>query len=393
MSQRSGGRIRVTDDSFATVGADVQVRHEHATAVNETKRRENDVKTRRGHRNRLKALIKWWQTQYPYYFEAGTTVLSQQERNDQMLYYHKCDRDIVYEGLRVDMVLAYIAGNKYKGNKKLYSHTHMRKVNDAILFGARTVKKKLPSSYYSEMDSFLASFKKEEATAKADGNVDERSADPICFSLFRHILTWSLESGNIFVWAWTILQWNLMAQSISIDPLALHNVTVSEDHFVFKHDSTKTDKKGEKLHNKSVYCNPLDPTVCVGVSLGVWLCLEQGSFEDSEKLFLRGGGKAGSASHRYCEQLLQMMKTFWEVVKTFITNMSAHGIRKGSATHVASATTVPPPIASIANRGDWSLGKVLDIYWQFAETGDSYLGRCLAGLDPNTSEFSTLPPH
>jgi hypothetical protein len=36
---------------------------------------------------------------------------------------------------------------------------------------------------------------------------------------------------------------------------------------------------------------------------------------------------------------------------------------------------------------------VLDIYWQFAETGDAYLGQCLAGLDPNSSDFSVLPPH
>ena len=73
--------------------------------------------------------------------------------------------------------------------------------------------------------------------------------------------------------------------------------------------------------------------------------------------------------------------------------MSAHGLRKGSATHVASGTTVSPPIASIAHCGNWSLGKVLDIYWQFAEAGDSYLGRLLCGLDPNTSDFSVLPPH
>jgi hypothetical protein len=54
---------------------------------------------------------------------------------------------------------------------------------------------------------------------------------------------------------------------------------------------------------------------------------------------------------------------------------------------------LPPPIASIANRGDWSLGKVLDVYWQFAKAGDAYLGRCLCGLDPNHSKFSVLPPH
>jgi hypothetical protein len=81
------------------------------------------------------------------------------------------------------------------------------------------------------------------------------------------------------------------------------------------------------------------------------------------------------------------------LLRLLIVNMSAHGLRKGSATHVASATTAPPPIASIAKRGDWSLGKVLDVYWQFAEAGDSYLGCCLCGLDPNHTNFSALPPH
>lgn len=73
--------------------------------------------------------------------------------------------------------------------------------------------------------------------------------------------------------------------------------------------------------------------------------------------------------------------------------MSSHGLRKGSATHESCATTAPPPIALIANQGDWSLGKVLDVYWQFAEVCDAYLGRCLCGLDPDHSTFSVLHPH
>ena len=36
---------------------------------------------------------------------------------------------------------------------------------------------------------------------------------------------------------------------------------------------------------------------------------------------------------------------------------------------------------------------MFDIYLGFAEPGDQYLGRLLAGLDPNKSEFATLPPH
>ena len=175
--------------------------------------------------------------EYPDYFEVGTRVLSAEEKADPMKYYHTCDRDLVYEGLRVDMVIAYMAATKAKATAedavaKIYSYEHMRKIHDAALFGARTVQQVLSSSYYSEMHSVLQSFRKETADACSHGNVDEKSADPISFSHFRMILTWAIERGNIFVWVWTILQWNLMARPISIDPLALHNIGISEDHFV-----------------------------------------------------------------------------------------------------------------------------------------------------------------
>jgi hypothetical protein len=39
------------------------------------------------------------------------------------------------------------------------------------------------------------------------------------------------------------------------------------------------------------------------------------------------------------------------------------------------------------------MGAVLDVYWHFSSTGDHYLRRILAGLDPNTPQFGILPPH
>ena len=53
-------------------------------------------------------------------------------------------------------------------------------------------------------------------------------------------------------------------------PMALHNIEKSEDHFVICQDSTKSDKQGEKTHKKAVYCDPSNPFLCPGVSLGVW---------------------------------------------------------------------------------------------------------------------------
>ena len=93
-------------------------------------------------------------------------MLSQEERNDAMKFYYNSDRDIVYNGLRVDMVIAFMAANKTKPNGKCYSHTHMRKVHDALLFGSKRLKLSLSTEYHTEMESFLQSFNKEATDAQ-----------------------------------------------------------------------------------------------------------------------------------------------------------------------------------------------------------------------------------
>jgi hypothetical protein len=54
----------------------------------------------------------------------------------------------------------------------------------------------------------------------------------------------------------------------------------------------------------------------------------------------------------------------------------------------------PPPISSVLMRGEWTIGKVLELYWKYSVIGDTYLRRCLAGgFDPYLPGFGTLPPH
>ena len=45
------------------------------------------------------------------------------------------------------------------------------------------------------------------------------------------------------------------------------------------------------------------------------------------------------------------------------------------------------------HQGEWSIGSVLDCYWHFGSVGDHYLGRIVAGFDPNKDSFDCLPPH
>ena len=83
-----------------------------------------------------------------------------------------------------------------------------------------------------------------------------------------------------------------------------------------------------------------------------------------EKIFLSPSAKEKTAGTRYQEQLMGLVRIHKEEVANHIRieHMNAYGLRKGSATFTVSGTTSPSPILSIARRGKWSMGKVLNVY-------------------------------
>ena len=107
------------------------------------------------------------------------------------------------------------------------------------------------------------------------------------------------------------------------------------------------------------------------------------------------GDTAKNAVSQYTSQLSELLRHHMDEVKAYIrtNHANAHGIRKGSTSYATSGTTYPPSVTSVVNRGDWSMGKVLDVYWTFSDAGDYFLGRILCGLDPNKSGFAIMPPH
>jgi hypothetical protein len=243
----------------------------------------------------------------------------------------------------------------------------------------------------------LEGYKKEVANGRVLGLVLEEEADPIPYELYRRFCGWAVDDGNIFVWLFTILQWNCMARSINIANIGLHNLKHYADTMVVKFDYTKKDQSGDKCTPKHLYSNPLDPTVDVFSALAVWLSLNAAKYHDDNKdsLFINGTAGNRSASGRYCNQLKTIINKHEAEVAAFIRILHAnsHGLRKGSATYSSSGTTNPPPLTSIGARGEWTLNKILQIYFLFSDVGDMYLGRILAGLDPNASTFAILPAH
>jgi hypothetical protein len=186
----------------------------------------------------------------------------------------------------VSLVKAFLAHKKIKDNGNTSSHVQLCKYNDAILYGVKQASQLLPRGYYDEIERFLNSFRKETVEAKKEGKLDEQEADPISWSPFNLLLSWALDTSNIFIWMYSLLQWNCMARSVNIGALGFHNFRDGEDHIMCCYDDSKANKMGEKCTDKYIYANPLEPKVCsLFLALGVFFSLESLHFSKAEKCF------------------------------------------------------------------------------------------------------------
>jgi hypothetical protein len=187
-----------------------------------------------------------------------------------------------------------------------------------------------------------------------------------------------------------------MARSASIDPLAFHHFNLGVGSIIGKYYDSKAEEIDERLSEKNINANPLNWHMCWWTGMGIYCSVFAVDLEQHERLFLRPGVKDGTAAVKYCEQLFGIVGNHEEEIMVLVgqDHLHLYGLCKGAGTHAISGTTASPSsLPSIARRGEWSLGAVLDVYWHFASIGDHYLGRILAGLDPNTPDFGTLPPH
>ena len=76
------------------------------------------------------------------------------------------------------------------------------------------------------------------------GILQESGSHPISVNLYKLILEWSISKSDVFVWFWTLCQWNNMAQCSNIDPLGSHNYSLGMDFIICKYDDSKMYKMG-----------------------------------------------------------------------------------------------------------------------------------------------------
>ena len=137
---------------------------------------------------------------------------------------------------------------KLKKDGKHYGFDHVRKYHDSILYCAKLAKQDLPRAYLTSMKTYIQTLKKEKALAKGQGDIDEHDADKIPFALFETICKWAIKTGNIMVWSFSVVQWNVMCRSVNVDPLGFHNLSRDggSDSIVITYDYNKKDPTSER---------------------------------------------------------------------------------------------------------------------------------------------------
>ena len=377
---------------------DFEVSPEHQVGIATTIDHSEKPGTRKDYRNRLQQMVDWCIEKYPEYAKIATRDVTEEELKDTTKHYYNQKKDFVYQRLRFKLVLAFLSVVRKEnadGTGKTRSHVHVRKFHDAILFGAREQSVKLDDQYKLHLKKYLASFRKESRVATGTGQTDIERADPMNFDLYTALCTWYVDEGCVYNWLYQILLWNCVGRSASVDPLGLHNFRLGTDSIIITYDRSKSDMGGERVHPKNCYANPYNPYICSFLAMGVWCLLYPEQFDDMDFLFVKKGCDLGSASKRFGNHLRSTVSAHREVVSQWAVpeRIGAHSARKGSSTHLTAGTLNPPPLSSVAHRGEWSQGTVQDIYFNFAQPGDHYVGRMLAGLDPNSTRFRVLPPH
>jgi hypothetical protein len=239
-----------------------------SNAVHETISQGMNIATRQNYRNRIARIIEHLKENFKEYYQMGVREVSDVEKADRMKYYFNKTQDLIYTGLNVQFFIFFISSTDKRTDGKLKSYQDLRKYRDAVLWGSKMAGERLPSSFFAETETYLSAYKKKFAQAKKLGHVEEYSTDPIPTPVYRFLLRRAIEMNNMFAWTWTLLQWNCMARSASIDCLAFHNFGVGHDSIIIKYDDSKADKAGEKLSEKNVYANPIDWTMCTWLALG-----------------------------------------------------------------------------------------------------------------------------
>jgi integrase len=332
--------------------------------LDQTERNRITSKTRGGYESKLKNFLAWYRTNV----EAGEirgTCPTLQELGPRLQ-----SEEQLWE-----VVMLYLTKRYRIDGLKAAS---LRGDVSAFAFCVKEEGEQLPLQFKNRLASFLTSCSKEDARKREAGEVDGRiGRSPLSFGDYDKLCCKLLQDEELEALLLVTLTWSSMNRVNESLALSWQNVQIDDDHLLLSVQKTKCDQTGERIKRVRVYGNPLQPHLCPLTAIGLFL-LKYGA--NTNNIF---GGGLDSSRSKYCKMIQRLLDK---------DRTGTHSLRKGAASFASGSSTNSPGVFSICNRGGWSTG-VMNRYIRDDTSGDCYLGRILTGLDRDSSDFASLPPH
>jgi hypothetical protein len=235
---------------------------------------------------------------------------------------------------------------------------------------------KLSSELEIALSNYIAGFKRNVADLKQRGLMEiQEGRSPIAFSgyvivaqaILKHIphgrsASWQ---QSIFAWPFFIFCWNLMARSCSIGDLMLQHIRWHNDALICTLPKHKGDQVGDKVVDRHVFANPINPSICPVLSLGVLLfCKPFREVGGQQQVF-----EGNRSECRFSEILRVILQNLPEASKLLLgassDDIGTHSPRKGASSFVLGMIGGPTPVQVFLRAGwPWKCERPLPLFWR-----------------------------
>lgn len=332
----------------------------------------------------------------PLAAEAAIPALGKKYKGsmkERCVKYERSVPPLDFEAFRVDVVLVYFQQLKIMARSKGVHRSSIR-----ALF--THYDRPLPAGWEEETQAVFAGMKRREAAARQNGVLitpkgkkhRKGGKKPLTFQMYDVLGKTMYEmEARPFKVLFVLLCWNLMARSCSVDRICLPHLDWSNDALTIMFCHTKTNQTGEGkgLHARHIYANPRRPHICPILALGIYL-ITSAARPTGSKLF--------HSSREYDRVLSGLRKTIktigarlFELVGLDPEEWGLHSPRKGAASYGSNGPCAVHKSIN-DNRGGWAQAGQGDTYYGYVPEGDQLIGRVLACLPMNSTDFAILPP-
>jgi len=264
----------------------------------------------------------------------------------------------------------------------------------------------MPPEFANQLSYLFRGFYRTLTQRRADlggggnaGHVSHRGDGkaPMSVALYEKLCGWLLALGTtdgLFAHCFLTLTWNLSCRSQNTSLIKFRDISwsTSFDTFQVFFEHSKTDQLGdESKYPRHLYANPLVPCICPVMSLTLYFsaCFNCAVTIDG---YLFPGRDQEERFSKILQRILAQHEAEVNELGYPLQHLGTHSIRKGAVSYLSSAPG-GPQAAAVCIRAGWTMGKVKDTYMRYIDSGDQFVGRCLALLPLLSSQFACSPPY